>query len=64
MVVVLLVSVLGALQQMLTAHGLDFASYDWGWVMNCAIIAMGGYLTKNFISDSDGKVVTPVGKIG
>ena len=57
MIVAVLVAVIGGLQQMLTAHGLDIGSYDWGLIMNLALSAGAGYLTKNFLSDSDGKVL-------
>lgn len=56
-----IVVVLGALQQALTAHGFDFASYDWGGILKLAETAGGSYLIKNFFSTSDGKVF---GKIG
>ncbi len=46
--------VLGALQQMVTAHGLDFASYDWASILDIAWKAGGAYLLKNFLTDKDG----------
>lgn len=46
--------VLGALQQMVTAHGLDFASYDWLSILDIAWKAGGAYLIKNFLSDVQG----------
>lgn len=52
--------VLGALQQMVTAHGLDFASYDWNSILNVAITAGGAYLTKNLFS-SEGKLFGRIG---
>ena len=64
LIVAVLVAVIGGIQQMLTAHGLDFASYDWRLILNLALSAGAGYLTKNFISSEDGKIHTPVGKIG
>lgn len=60
-VVALIGAILMALEQALTAHGLDLASYDWGSILNMGIVAGVGYLTKNFMSDSQGKVL---GKIG
>jgi hypothetical protein len=63
-VVVVIAAVLAGLQQMLTAHGLDFQNYDWGWIANCAVIAIVAYLTKNFSSNEAGQVMTPVGRIG
>ncbi len=53
--------VLGALQQALTAHGFDFASYDWGAILQLAVTAGIGYLTKNFLSTSDGKLFGRIG---
>lgn len=53
--------VLGAIQQMVTAHGFDFASYDWSGILTLAWQAGGLYLTKNLFSDNSGKVF---GKIG
>lgn len=53
--------VLAALQQALTAHGLDFLSYDWGGIFNLAITADVAYLSKNFLSDNKGAVL---GKFG
>lgn len=63
-VVAVLVAVIGGLQQMLTAHGLDFAAYDWAFVLNLGISAGMGYLLKNFLSNEQGQINTPFGKIG
>lgn len=52
---------LGALQQSLTGHGLDFANYDWAMIIDVTWKAAGLYLMKNLLSTSDGKVL---GKIG
>jgi hypothetical protein len=49
-----IVAFLGALQQAVTGHGLDLASYDWGGILNITLMAAGGYLSKNFLSTSDG----------
>lgn len=53
--------VLGAIQQGLTAHGIDFASYDWQSVFNIALSAAGLYLSKNLLSNSDGKALGRIG---
>ncbi len=53
--------VLGALQQALTAHGFDVASYDWNGILNLAVTAGLAYLSKNFLSDNNGAVL---GKFG
>lgn len=60
-VVVVIVAVLGGLQQMLISHGLDFANYDFALIANLALTAGVGYLSKNFLQDSDGKVMGRVG---
>jgi hypothetical protein len=52
-----IIVVVGAIQQMLTAHGLDFASYDWGGILDLAWKAAIAYLAKNFLSDSNGLVL-------
>ncbi len=52
--------VLGALQQMVTTHGLDVASYDWNSIINLAITTGGAYLTKNLFS-SKGKLFGRIG---
>lgn len=57
LVVAVLAVVLGALQQMMTAHGLDFGAYDWNSIINLAITAGGAYLVKNLFSTPDGKVL-------
>ena len=57
LIVAILGAVLGVIQQMLTQHGLEFALYDWGNVLNIAWGAGIAYLSKNFLSDHDGKVL-------
>lgn len=58
------ISVLGALQQMLTAHGFDFAAYDWAMLLNIAISAFVAQLGLNFVSNPDRQLETPMGTIG
>jgi hypothetical protein len=53
-VIAALLSILG---QMMTAHGFDFASYDWLGIIDFAWKAAGVYLTKNLLTDSEGKVL-------
>ena len=59
------VGVLTALYQVFTVAGFDVFSADWGSILssafNVAITTFIGYLAKNFLSDSEGKVF---GKIG
>lgn len=61
LVVCVLVAVLGALQNALNGHGLDVASYDWGNIFDVAWKAGVAYMGKNFLSDSDGKVLGRIG---
>lgn len=61
LVVAVLAAVLGALQQLVFAHGLDFASYDWSLIGTVVSTAFTSYMGKNFFSDENGKVM---GKIG
>ena len=48
---------LGSLQQALETNGLDFASFDWGAIINVSVIAGVSYLMKNLATDSQGKVL-------
>lgn len=56
-VVAVITVILSSLQQMVSGHGLDVASYDWAGMLDLAFKAAGAYLLKNLISDSDGKVL-------
>lgn len=61
LVVAVLVVFLGAIQQALNGHGLDIFAYDWAGILDVSWKAAFAYLSKNLLSDSDGKVL---GKIG
>lgn len=61
LVVAVLAAVLGSIQAGLSGHGLDFASYNWGSILDIAVTAGIGYLAKNFISDSSGRVLGAIG---
>ena len=61
LVVAVLVAIVGAVQQMLQGHGLDFALYDWAGIMDIALKAGAGYLMKNFLTDDTGKIVGAIG---
>lgn len=61
LVVAVLVAVLGAIQQLLSGHGFDFASYDWASVIDVAWKAGVAYLGKNLVSDKSGKVFGRIG---
>jgi hypothetical protein len=56
-----IVAVLGAIEQALTAHGFELAAYDWASILNATFTAFVGYMTKNFLSDSQGKVGGAIG---
>lgn len=53
--------VIGALQQALTAHGFDFASYDWSGIIKLSIEAGLSYLIKNYFSNEQGQVFGRIG---
>lgn len=59
--VIVIGAVLGALQQAVSAHGLDVTAYDWNGILQFAVAAGFTYLTKNFLSNSDGKVLGAIG---
>ena len=61
----LIVAVLSAVflsaSQMLQAPNFNFATIDWQQILNVAGATFMAYISKNFLSDSSGKVL---GKIG
>lgn len=57
LVVAVLVVVLGSIQQALGEHGLDFAAFDWSGIFEVAVTAAVAYLSKNFLSDNNDKVL-------
>lgn len=59
--IAVIIVVLGALQQMVTAHGLDVMAYNWGAILDVAWKAAGAYLMKNLLSDDSGKVFGVMG---
>ena len=61
LVIAVLAVVLGAIQESLTAHGLDFASYDWAGILDLTWKVVGVYLTKNLLSDKEGRVLGRIG---
>jgi len=46
---------------MRAAHGLSFADWDWNFILGAAITSGFGYLGKNFLSDTNGKVGGMIG---
>lgn len=63
LVVAVIAVVLGAVQQMVTAHGMDFAAYDWNSIVTIAGTAAISYLGKNLFSDSSGAVLGRFGGV-
>ena len=63
LVVAVLVAVIGAIQQALEGHGLDFGAYDWSLVFDVAWKAASAYLVKNLLTDSDGTINLGVVKV-
>ena len=61
LVVAILAAVLGVFQQAVQTHGIEFNAYDWVGVLDVAWKVAVAYLSKNLISDENGKVF---GKIG
>lgn len=49
--------VLGSLSEGMTAHGFDFASYDWSSILDLAWKTAGVYLTKNLLTTQDSKIL-------
>jgi len=64
LVVAILTAVIGGVQQMLTAHGLDVTAWDWVFILNLALSSFAAYIAKNYVTDKDGKINTGFGKIG
>lgn len=55
LVVAVLVTLFAALQQALTKHGVDVQAYDWSGIWNVVWLSVTGYLSKNLLSDQEGK---------
>lgn len=60
-VVAVVSAVIVYIAEQLGLPGFDFTTFDWSTVVSVALTAFAGYLTKNFLSDNQGKVF---GKIG
>ena len=56
-VVAVLGAVLATLAQWVNAPGFDFATFQWGEILKIATSAAIIYLSKNFLSTSDDKVL-------
>lgn len=54
-ILAVLVAVLGALQQAVSAHGFDVAAYNWGFILDLAVNSFLAYLAKNLLSDENGQ---------
>lgn len=53
---VVLVSILGAVQEAYTTYGLAVTQYDWGTIEKVAITAGLGYVIKNLMTAENGKL--------
>jgi hypothetical protein len=54
LVVAVLGAFLAAVQQGLTAHGLDIGAYDWKLIADVSLTAAGAYISKNLFSTRAG----------
>lgn len=52
--IALATAILGSLGEMISGHGLDFASYNWAGILDLAWKVTGVYLTKNLLQDANG----------
>lgn len=59
--VAVIVALLGALQQAVSGHGFDFASFDWAGIMKAVELAFTGYVAKNLFSNEQGKFLGRIG---
>jgi putative Mn2+ efflux pump MntP len=55
--VAIFTAILQFLYQFVGEHGLNFSATDWTQLLGVALLAALGYLSKNFLKDSDGKLV-------
>ena len=55
LVVAVLAAVVSSLGNMLNVPGFDFATLDWASLVSVGMTAGLAYLSKNFLSDADGK---------
>lgn len=60
-ILAVLVALLAAVQQALATNGLDFASFDWAYIVQVSITALIAYILKNYLSDQDGAFAGVVG---
>ena len=59
-VVAVLAAIYAGLTNELTAHGLDFSSYNWMGMLDLAETAAVAYISKNFLSNDEGKFLGKV----
>ena len=55
LVIAILAVVLHSLGEMVSGHGFDFMSYDWAGTLDLAWKAAGVYLSKNLLTNEEGK---------
>ena len=54
--VAVLTAVLDFLYKLIQAKGLNFTGDDWSQLLSVAVLALLGYLAKNFLTDQSGKL--------
>lgn len=52
--IAVLTAVLASVGEMISGHGIDFASYDWKSIADLTWKVTGLYITKNLFQDADG----------
>lgn len=60
LVVAIFAAVLSSLAAAINVPGFDFATFDWGHLLQIAITAGIAYLSKNFLTTSSGDLVGTV----
>lgn len=59
--VAVITAVVVYLGDVLQAPGFDFATFDWGSILNIGLSAGLAYLVKNFFSTNEGKFLGMIG---
>jgi hypothetical protein len=60
-IVAVVTAIIAYLGEAVKLPGFNLLTFDWHSVISLAISAFGAYLIKNFMSDSDGKVLGRIG---
>ena len=56
LVVAVLAAVVTALANAMNLPGFDYTTFDWGTLLSVAVTAGLAYISKNFLSDKQGKI--------